>query len=211
VLQKQTSQGFEQFQVGHLQLSPEEVHKRIKSAIHNYKLIKKQSNRRDIWVAQMITAQAKAHNIQKTKLWKRLQITTNGTKSITARKVKQALGKIMVHTGLSQVTALVSHMGNTRITITTKEELEKAYLEEAQRCFTQVAQTPLLQTPAVKLLGLENMDSPTFHQILHKTFECPPGCDPYLCKLLPYLAQMEHIPEITMGMYKEYKKSWEQA
>jgi len=63
----------------------------------------------------------------------------------------------------------------------------------------------------IGLLGLDNMDSAMFHQILNGQFECPPGCDQYLSKLLPFLAKPENLPEITMRTYKEYKKSWERS
>jgi len=128
VLWKQARQGVESFQVGHLQMPQAAVCEKIKSAIQDYKQIKKQSDRHNIWVTQMITAQAEAQNIPKTKLWKRLQQTEQSRS--TTQKVKQVLGTITAHAGLSQVTTPMSQMDNTRITITTKEELETACLED---------------------------------------------------------------------------------
>jgi len=72
VLWKWASQGVETFKNEHLQMTGEEASEKIKSAVQDYKQIKKQSDRRDIWVAQMITAQAAARNMMKIKLWKRL-------------------------------------------------------------------------------------------------------------------------------------------
>jgi len=51
----------------------EEVSKKIKGAIQDYRTIKKQQDRRENWVEQMIMAQAAAQNTTKTKLWKRLK------------------------------------------------------------------------------------------------------------------------------------------
>jgi len=175
----------------------------------DYKQIKKQSNRQDIWVAQMITAQAEARNTTKTKLWKCLRQMEQSQN--TAQKVKKALGKSITHNGLNQVTAPTSQTDSTRLTLTTKIELENACLEEARCRFTQAANTPMLQTPMIDLLGMDNMESKTFHQILQGTFECPPGCNQYLWKLLPFLARPAHLPDISMCTYNEYKKSWEQA
>jgi len=93
----------------------------------------------------------------------------------------------------------------------TKHELEMACLKEARHRFTQAAQTPMLQTLMVELLGLDNMESSMFQQILNGSFECPPECNEYLQKLLPFLAKLDNIPKITMRMYKEYKRSWEHA
>jgi len=47
-----------------------------------------------------------------------------------------------------------------------QEDLEKACLEEAKTCFTQAAQTPMLQSLMVDLIGLDDMDVLAFQQIL---------------------------------------------
>jgi len=158
---------------------------------------------------QMIDAQAEAQNIMKAKLWKQLRQTEQS--HYISRRVKQVLGNRAVHARLCQVTAPVSTEDNKRETITTKQELEKAYLDKAQHFFTQAANTPMLQPPMIDLLGIDNVDSPAFHQILDSTFECPQDCDPYIHKLIPYLARPKGIPEISMRTYNEYKHSWERA
>jgi len=70
VLWKRASQGIKAFQKSHLQMTTAEVKEKIKSAVQDYKQIKKQSNQHNIWVAEMITAQAEARNTTKMKLWK---------------------------------------------------------------------------------------------------------------------------------------------
>jgi len=118
-------------------MPPEAIKVKITTAIQDYKQIKKTSDCHDIWIAQMITAQAEAKNTEKAKLWKRLRHTKQSC--MTARKVKKALGTLTTNMGLSQVTAPTSCMDNTRIAITTKHELETACLKEVRRRFTQAA------------------------------------------------------------------------
>ena len=155
----------------------------------------------------MIQAQAEAQNTTRSKLWKKVKRTEQSRNM--ARRVKTALGKQAVHNGLSQVTAPRSNDDSTRVTYNSKEDLEKACLEEARRRFTQAAATPMLQPPMIDLVGLADMDKPAFQQILDGNFECPETCDPYLKKLIPYLRKPDNIPEMNMRTYTEYKRSWE--
>jgi len=209
VLKKGAVLGVKKFHLGHLSLQREEITKKIKGAIQDYQVVKKQKDRRETWVNQMIAAQAEAQNTMKAKLWKRLWQTEQSCS--TSRRVKQVLGDGAIHTGLCQVTAPVSEEDPGRVTITTKQELEVVCLEEAQQHFTQAANMPMLQPPMFDLVGIDNVDSPAFQQILDGTFVCPQDCDPYLHKLIPYLAQPEGIPEITIRIYDKYKCSWEWA
>jgi len=57
------------YQQEHLQLSQEDIKKKLRQATQDYKLIKKTNDRRDTWLGQMITAQAEAKNISKKRLW----------------------------------------------------------------------------------------------------------------------------------------------
>jgi len=207
VLKKRAAQGVEKFQTEHLHLPPEEIIRKIKDAIQDYQVVKKQKDQRENWVKQIISAQAEDQNTMEAKLWKCLKQMEQSQD--TARKVKQALGQGAIHTGLCQVTAPINTEDSRRVTITTKTKLEIACLEEAKCRFTQVAMTPMLQPPMIDLLGIDDVDSPAFQQILNGTFECPQDCDPYIQKLLPYLAWPDSIPEVTMRTYKDYKSSWE--
>jgi len=119
VLQKKASQGVETFfHKSHLQMTTAKVKEKIKSAVQDYKQINKQSNQHNIWVAEMITAQAEAKNMTKMKQWKCLRQTEQSQN--TARNVKKALGKNTAHSGLSQVMAPTSQTGLTWQTSTTK-------------------------------------------------------------------------------------------
>jgi len=107
--------------------------------------------------------------------------------------------------------ALASKADTKWVTFTMKEELETACLEESEQCFTQATKTPMLQLPMIDLLGVADMDSLAFKQILDRRFDCPLECNPYLQKLFPYLARPANIPEVSMQTYEEYKNSWEKA
>jgi len=197
--------GVEKFHQDHLGLQRDEITEKIKGALQDYRVVKKQKDRRETWVNQMIEAQAEAQNTTKAKLWRHLWQMEQCCS--TSRRVKQALGDGAINARLCQVTTPVSMEDNKRETITTKQELEKACLEEAQCHLTQAANTPMLQPPMIDLVGIDNIDSLAFHQILEGTFKCPQDCDPYVRKLIPYLARPEGIPEISMRTYNEYKQS----
>jgi len=89
VLKKWAAQGEEKFQIEHFNLGLDEVTKKIKGVIHDYRTVKKQQDRRENWIKQMIMAQAAVQNTTKSKLWKRLKQMEQS--QMTARKVKQAL------------------------------------------------------------------------------------------------------------------------
>jgi len=59
--------------------------------IGDYRGIKKQGEQQEIWMEQMIQAQAEAQNMTKSKLWKKVKCTEQSHNM--ARWVKTALGK----------------------------------------------------------------------------------------------------------------------
>jgi len=90
VLRKRARQGAETFLNEHLQLQEEMVKGKITQAMQDYKIIKKASNSQDIWLGQMITAQAEVKNITKKWLWSQIRQTEQSQK--TSQNVKKALG-----------------------------------------------------------------------------------------------------------------------
>ncbi len=54
----------------------------------------------------------------------------------------------------------------------------------------------------ITLVGFANMDKPAFQQILDGNFKCPDTCDPYLCKLIPYLSKPEHTSNGYVYVYR---------
>jgi len=74
-LRKQAKLGAEMFSTIHLQLPKEEVNKKLQQATHDFKMVKKASERQDTWVSQMIAAQAEDKNIRKKQLWQHIRQT----------------------------------------------------------------------------------------------------------------------------------------
>jgi len=72
-LRKRANQGGETFLNKHLKLLAASILQKIKTAIGDYRGIKKQGERREIWMEEMIQAQADARNTTKSKLWKKVK------------------------------------------------------------------------------------------------------------------------------------------
>jgi len=75
----------------------------------------------------------------------------------------------------------------------TKEQIELACLEEAHRRFTQAMDMPMLQQTMTLGIGLKDINSPAFQEILDGTFKCPLHCEPTTQRLLQQLAQPKGI------------------
>jgi len=58
------------------------------------------------------------------------------------------------------------------------EQLEQACLAEAGRRFTQAKDTPFLSEPLSSIFR-DNLEAPAFQEVLNRTFQIPPNCDPY--------------------------------
>jgi len=105
------------------------IKSKIRMAVQEYLAIKKQANRRDIWMGQIIKAQAESKNMKQSRLWKQLRQVEATQWKATA--VPKALGTNQQHAGLQQVMAPVADGNPNRITHITKEDLEVACLIEA--------------------------------------------------------------------------------
>jgi len=103
VLRKRAKQGGETFSVEHFHLATPSLLQKIKTVLADYKTLKKQKDRQEIWLEQMIQAQADAQNTTRKKLWKKIKRTEQSRQS--ARKVKMALGKQTACSELMQVAA----------------------------------------------------------------------------------------------------------
>jgi len=97
--------------------------------------------------------------------------------------------------GLLQVTAPTTEAPPNQITYTNKKQIELACLDEAHRQFKQAAEMPMLQEPMFSQLGIANIDSEAFQQILDGTFECPATCKPITKWLLQQLARPEGVQD----------------
>jgi len=113
---------------------------------------------------------------------------TNRGYSKKAFDIKRALGQLETRRGLIQVTAPTEEVNPTRITHTNKEKIELACLNKAHRQFTQAAEMPMLPEPMFSRLGLVDIESEAFQQILDGTFKCLRQCDRITQRLLQQLA-----------------------
>jgi len=80
----------------------------ISKAYKHFRHLKKDDTHRDTWIAQLIEAQAMAWSRSKKTLWKLLHSTERIRR--TARNVRHALQKVVVHRPLSMVVAPGTHM-----------------------------------------------------------------------------------------------------
>jgi len=177
--------------------------------VQDYLQIKKQADQRDTWLGQLIEAQAAATGTSKKSQWKKIQQTEAIRKK--AFNVKRALGQLETRRGLIQVSAPTEEANPTRITHMNKEKIELACLNEAHRQFTQAAEMPMLQEPMFSRLGLADIESEAFQQILDGTFKCPKQCDSITQRLLQQLAHPPGVQDHSPRSYEEYQWGWTRA
>ncbi len=157
-------------------------------------------------MAQLIEAQATAWSRSKKTLWKLLRSTERIRK--TARNVRHALQKTVVHRPLAMVVGPGTH--TARQEFHSKVELEKACLAEAGRRFTQAKDTPFLTSPLIERFG-ECGKTQAVNQVLEGTFEPPLGCDPLAARLLLAFARPETIHEVPPRTITDYTRGWQKA
>jgi len=162
-----------------------------------------------MWIGQLITAQASAKNTSAKRLWQQLR-QREVVKKI-AVQVKRALGDTHVHCGLVQVDAPDPQDPAKRLLAVMKPTLEQACLDEAQRRFTQVAGTPLLQLPLTTRLGSLQIGLPEFMQILEGTFPYDTIQEEFTRKLLQQLHKLISFCEVEPQSEGEYKYGWQAA
>jgi len=68
-----------------------------------------------------------------------------------------------------------------------KASLEKACLEEAHKCFTQAAKSPILQLPVTTGLHNGGVGSMAFQQILAGMYDMIDISNSYMVKLLSHI------------------------
>jgi len=187
----------------HLLLNQAAAMTQVKEAAKDYLQFKKQADHRDIWIGQLIEAQAAATGTTKKSRWKKIWLTEAIRRKAFA--VKWVLGQLETHCGLLQVTAPVMGSNTNWITYTNKEQIELACLEEAHQQFTQAAETPMLQKPMISCLGLASINSSAFQQILDGTSQCPPTCEPITKCLIQQLTWPEGVVDHQLWTYKEFQ------
>jgi len=159
-----------------------QVHKGYKQ----YNRLKQDKNRRDWWIADLVTAQAEAMQTSKKTIWKKIRATEKIRDN--ARQMAQAIGTNSQRKGLSTVWGPSHHNPTERQSSKTKGELEIMCLEEAGRRFTQAWHTPFLSSPLVEIFTEYNVYTTAFEQVLQGTFVCPTGTDTMTQRFIAALA-----------------------
>jgi len=155
-------------------------------------------------MAQLIAAQAEVWNKTKKALWQQLRQTEKIRK--TAKMVKHALHKSVIHKPLSLVIALETPSG-PRMEHYQKADLEQACLTEASRRFTQANNTPLLTPPLINLFSKEKLNKEA-KQALAGQFTLPPNCDPEAALFLASISRPQSILDIGARNTEEYRRGW---
>jgi len=181
VLQTPACKGGLQHSLDVIQSPLEQLQDKLAKDYHQYRQFKKEPNRQDTWLGQVIEAQAQATG-QKTKaLWK--QVWSHEHVKLTAWQVNIALEKATTHRPLAIVSELVTVSSRQDCT-TRKHALETACLAEARWQFTQANQTPCFQSSIWEIFGEMGIHCPAFDQVLEGTFEPPDSCNQYTKKYL---------------------------
>jgi len=183
------------------------IHTHIAKALRQYRHLKKDTDRRDTWLGQIIEAQAQATGTPKTRLWK--QIRSRERVKLTAKQVKLALGKTTAHRPLAIVSEPMEN-GSCR-DCHTRQALEQACLDEAGRRFTQANFTPCLQNPIWDIFGDLGITRKAFDQVLNGTFVPPDSCDPFTRKVLTHLSKPAVVRTTPDPSIEEYIQGWKKA
>jgi len=196
VLKRQAAMGQLSFSNTHWELSTSTLNKRIKSAYNDYYMIKAQKDHRDTWLGQLIEAISSAKDIPKARLWKHIQ--HNEAACTQARQVCKIFCHNQTRSGLTQVNIPDSNQQGGRIMVHNKASLEKACLEEAHKCFTQAANSPIFQLPAETGLHSGGVGSIAFQKILARTYDMSDISNPYTVKLLSHLSRPPDTCKLTV-------------
>jgi len=123
--------------------------------------------------------------------------------------IKVALAGTAPRQGLNHVIGLTPSDPTQWTLSKTKTELETLCLAEAGRRFTQVATTPFLQSPLLKLFTEASLATKVFDQVLAGNFVCPKGVDEMRRRLLSALQAVFNARLANLGFATGYLlKCW---
>ena len=129
----------------------------------------------------------------------------------TSRILKRLMGKFNKG-GLAFVVA--PDQNGDRKEMRSKEEIERACLEENNKRFRQASGTPFLTSPLFEEIGPLGM-GPTADAILHGEYTPPDNIDPYAAQLIQQLAmplQVQQAEPMDVGLnVEQYKEGWAKA
>jgi hypothetical protein len=117
------------------------------------------------------------------------------------------------HKGLIMFVVVDDENGNL-VEKCSKEDVEKACMEENEKRFHQANDTPFMHSPLVeefRYLGI----SPNVEAVMNGTYAPPPGMDKYAVKLLKQLQMPESVrnaPKVpAIIMMKQHVQGWKRA
>jgi hypothetical protein len=116
------------------------------------------------------------------------QLCTIEQQCMVARNIKRMQGKLQ-HNTTTQVS--INHKRGRR-TVTSKDDIEDACVEENISRFSQSNNMPFMQEPLLPLISYL-ADTPAAKDILQGTFEIPPGMDKYTKLFINELRMPDNI------------------
>jgi len=189
------------------QLPPEKIQANIRDAYKRFHKLKVEPDRRDMWISNLIHAQAQAMGKTTKSLWKQHQQAEKARH--TARLVHSAL-RTNPRPGALQAVIGPAPDGQLQ-EFSTKYLLEKACLEEAGRRFSQANDTPLLQNPILQRFGETGTNHPAFKKVLDGTYQSSSDKNVYIQKLLQQLKRPTEVRDFPLRSLQEYTEGWRKA
>jgi len=169
-----------------------------KQAIKTYiKLKKKGPELRRTFMQQLAQARADAGNTSAEKELQQIQVREQ--QRLTWRNIKKVTGKIN-RGGVTFVTELQPN--GTYKPLREKVEIENAFKRANEAKYRQSYDTDFLQEPMLSEFGYLGLND-NADKVMDGTYECPPGTNPYVAKLLTQLKMNDDAaaaPEAPTGI-----------
>jgi len=124
--------------------------------------------------------------------------------------VKYTLGTFGSIKGLTQVMELALNPSQEPMVISSKADVEQAWLAEAGHQFTQARWTPFLQPPFLTDFG--ELGWTSWHKaVLNGTYVPQPGCDPLIATFLQKMCCPPDVVDIQLRGVKAFNKEWQKV
>lgn len=175
---------------------------KVKAYANYYRIKKCDVEIRKTYLEQKAEAAAKERNTDLATVYK--QMITQERSRTLGRNVRYALGK--VHGG--GITKIDVMRGQNRISLTSKEEIEQAVMDENDDKYRQTEQTPCMRDPLRTLLGRYGTTL-ACDQILNGTFIPPTNTDQYTKEFLTHLQRDNRAPPLATHLSTEvFQSGW---
>ena len=172
-------------------LTVDETKEKYDEAVSLIRAYKRNSqNIQKKWLEDLATAMAVKGNTTKEKALKNLLAIEQQHRD--ARIINRVMKKLHAST-LTKV--LVKQPDGSIKECLTKDEIEEACIEEVRERFNQASKMPFSTQQMIDLVGKMG-EKRGAQQILDGTFVCPPGIDPYVSKMIPYLKRHKNLNDL---------------